>query len=175
MVQWLLALMVLLVPPGRQGAEPEVIALGRYHGIAEDLARVVETSPPLFSGPLARERTAALVLAQAFHESSFKRDVDEGRRRGDAGKAACLMQMHRAPQGWTADELVADRAKCFRAGLELMRRSLAVCRASRIELRLAAFTGGRCDRGQYESERTFVTAAWLLTQRPPQGVAHGAD
>jgi hypothetical protein len=153
MAHWILALIVLLVPPAMQRPEPEVIALGLD----------------------AREQTAALVVARAFFESAFRRDVDEGRVRGDGGRAACLMQMHFSPQGWTTDELVADRSKCFRAALELMRRSLRVCQSQQLELRLAAFTGGRCDRGTLESQRTFAKAEWLIAQRPPRGVARGID
>lgn len=176
MVKWILALVVLLVPPlqqEQQAREPDVIAQGRYASIAEDIASVVETSPPLFTGPDARERTAALVVARAFYESSFKRDVDEGRTRGDGGRAVCLMQMHFSPQGWTTDELVADRTKCIRSALELMRRSRATCRQNTPEQSLAVYTGGRCDRGMRESERTFAMADWLIAQRPIRGVSRG--
>jgi hypothetical protein len=47
-------------------------------------------------------------------------------------------------EGWTWQELVADREKCFRAGLRIARRSFSACRSLPIEHRLSAYATGSC-------------------------------
>jgi hypothetical protein len=132
----------------------------RYEDIARDLETVLEDPKAvLFSGPSGKEKTAALVLAVAFHESGFAPDVDLGPcrrdknpKRCDGGRATCMLQVHVLPdgktqEGWTPDELQADRTKCFRAGLRAMRASFKMCARSPLEDRLAAYASGSCDRG----------------------------
>src|SRR5690606_35608375 len=99
----------------------------------------------------------------------FARDVDlgpcwRGRAndswRCDFGRAHCLLQVHardgKTREGWTPAELVADREKCFRAGLHLVQSSFAACRANPAKLRLAAYASGRCTAGQAGSERLLA-------------------
>lgn len=171
---WLLAMMVSLSPPERAATTEafpgweETVAerRERFVAIASDLEAVVwdPETKPIFRGPNGRAKTAALIMAVAWHESGFARDVDlgpcwRGRRgdgtRCDSGRAACLMQIHAdrgtTPEGWTLADLFADRKKCFRAGLRLLRSSFGQCKANPWEHRLAAFASGRCDRGLAES------------------------
>ena len=101
-----------------------------------------------------RAKTALLLASIAGFESSYRADVDDGRKRGKAGDA-CIMQiivprgklLHLVgteyewshEEGWTTDDLIADRTKCVRAALHLVRESLKICR------NLSLYTIGRCD------------------------------
>jgi hypothetical protein len=68
----------------------------RYGLIANAAMRAVVKNKSMFGGSKGRIRTAALILAIAMFESSFRKDVDmnlgqEGR--GDGGRSWCLMQL----------------------------------------------------------------------------------
>lgn len=143
---WILAAMVNLSPPEKLAALPAFpgweetaeARTERYVSIANDMAAVVldPKESPLYAGPKARGRTAALLTAVAFMESGFAPDVDKGPCyrgkdgkgvRCDSGRSACVMQVmvgaERTREGWTREELFADRQKCFRTALHLMHRS----------------------------------------------------
>lgn len=113
----------------------------RYASIAADVASVAEDA-----------ESAALLLAVAYHESGFARDVDIGpcyrgpgwERRCDSGRAVCLTQLQ-LPRAERA-RAVADRRVCLTLGLAAARRSLATCRHLAPELRLAGLSGS-CSRG----------------------------
>jgi hypothetical protein len=173
---WLLALMTTFSPPERASrehafpgwAETPEQRVERYRGIASAVRDVVydPSERPVFGGPKGRAKTGALLLAIAWHESGYARDVDLGPcwrgrqndgQRCDFGRAHCLMQIHArdgaTEEGWTPDELKADRSKCFRAGLHLVQKSFAACKSNKMQHRLAAFASGRCSAGQSGSER----------------------
>lgn len=138
----------------------------RYHAWVDDLERVVfdaDTKLP-FTGPFARSQSAALIIGIAAHESGLAPDVDLGpckrdtpatKTRCDSGHAACTMQVQATfiqadgrrttREGWTLEELFADRTKCFRAGLAAARGSLGMCNSHGDEGRLAAYAAGSCD------------------------------
>ena len=138
--------------------ESEVDRLERIRGIASAIVLVSfdDSERPLVRGAFERARTAALVAAVAIRESDgFARDVDLGpcdrrgnSRRCDSGRSACLMQIHlgkaKTAEGWTQRELFADRAKCFRAGLHLMRSSWWACARGQ---ELNVYASGRCSFG----------------------------
>ncbi len=176
---WMLSLMVAFAPPeakarGEQFPGHEETAAeksARYESIASDLFEVVydPKETPLFRGAKGRARTAALVLAVAYHEGGFAHDVDvgpcyrgkDGRgSRCDHGTSACLMQLHvgtgKTIQGYSHDELFADRKKCFRAGLGLLRKSFAECRLLDAKHRLNAYASGVCNHGEEGSERLMA-------------------
>src|SRR4029078_3303873 len=77
----ILSIMIDLLHPRVQQRsyirEPLVDAQLRYESIAEDISWVAmdEKEPPLFKGPAAREATAVLLSAVAWHESGFRKDV----------------------------------------------------------------------------------------------------
>jgi hypothetical protein len=118
-------------------------AIARYESIASDAVEVVsdEHEQPIYSDDEnGREKTLAVLLAIARYESGgFRKDVDNGTTRGDGGHSYCIAQVnlrgghivvkddgsfeysHNA--GWTGDDLVKDRKKCFRAALAVLRAS----------------------------------------------------
>lgn len=197
---WLVATMAAFAPPERASVERGMPGWSetkaqreeRYGGIAEAIARVVSDpdEKPVFGGEKGRARTAALLAAIAWHESGFARDVDIGPcyrgrandgARCDHGRAACLMQIHVNPdgrtlEGWTKEELFADRTKCFRAGLHLLQKSFASCKANPPKHRLAAFASGRCSAGQSGSEKLLSLGERFSTRiKGPRIAARAAD
>lgn len=166
MSAWLLALMLVVAPPGRtpsrETAEAGAI---RYAAIAEAVAAVVAEEPPLFGGRLGRERTAALLVAIAVHESGLRLDVDNGTTRGE-GRDVCLLQI-RARSREEADEIAHDRRACLRLGLSFARRSMIACAASPLNERLGAYASGSCSRGLLESRAMMQSARRLFARHPP--------
>lgn len=148
------AAMMALAPPERMAALPQwagheetvVEKRSRYVAIAIDLEDAVLASEPLPG--MNRRRTAATLLGIAFMESGFARDADVGPcatdKRCDRGASACLMQIKvgggTTREGWTREELFADRTKCFRAGLAKARNSMRACDGE-----LTAYAVGHCD------------------------------
>jgi hypothetical protein len=135
MAAWLLALLLAAVPPGLVPArETEEAARERYASIAEDLAAVTTS-----------RTEASLLIAVAVHESGLRLDVDQGLTRG-GGRDVCLLQLRSPPAA-----ALTDRQACLRAGLRLVRASLAACRAAPERDRLAQYASGSCSAGLRES------------------------
>ena len=130
---------------------------------------------PIFSGAMARERTALLLASIASYESNFRADVVDGRTRGDKGRSVCMMQVrfpdrhHRIvltasgyrwsfDEGLSADDLAADPRACVRVAIRMARQSFAACRS------LAAYTRGKCGEDRAAAVREFRAtqglAAW---------------
>lgn len=127
-----------------------------YEQIAQDAARVAydPAEEPLFAGETGRAKSALLLLAIASLETSYDPDVDSGKVRGDSGDSWCLMQVHLPNNStvrlsgdsfayggagaWTGSDLVADRTRCFRIALRMVRASLRACH----DLRM--YVAGRC-------------------------------
>jgi hypothetical protein len=177
-IAWAVAFMIAVAPPGRPGSkEAPDDGAARYREIAAAAARVAydPEATPLFGGSMGRARTLALLLSVANYESGFLRHVDFGigsRARGDSGQSWCLMQIKvgtgRTAEGWTGRDLVADRERCFRAGLAIMRRSFQACRNNSPTEMLDAYTSGSCDRGQMESRRRVEGAMkWMAQHAAP--------
>lgn len=181
-VAWILSLIVSFAPPAKVASGPQFEGweetadekLVRYEAIATDLYETVFENPDnasLFSGGFkGKLRTTTLLLATAAHESAFSRDVDQGpcfRKNGykgrcDSGKAYCMMQVHvgpdgKTPEGWTGEELFADRKKCFTTALNGMRRSIRACRKvhKTPNLWLSAYASGDCERGGKGAEELW--------------------
>jgi hypothetical protein len=169
--------MKVIAPPERLVAAPQFSGWeetieakeARYLSIANDIAQVAydPDEQPAFAGRRGRQETAALLLAIAFKESGFAHDVDKGpcvqhkdRKTGyvrcDGGASACMMQIRigagTTKEGWTQRDLFADRTKCFRAGLSLVRRSMNACREHPVEYRLNAYASGVCSLGHSGSK-----------------------
>ncbi len=159
-------------------AEATGVRDARIRATAADAVRVVEAAAPLPG--LTTEGTLRLVLATAIVESSgLLPDVDTGKLRGDHGRSVCLMQINvgtgrvasRDPEvaTWRAADLLADRTKCFRAGLEAARWSMTTCGAAGLRGAdtLAAYVSGRCQPG-------FATARhrWYLAERMALASVH---
>lgn len=115
----------------------------RYESIAKDLADVVDSEPPVFSGATGKAETALVLLSIASYESGdFREDIDTIKGTGDHGKAHCIMQIEYPLR---AGETLNDRKDCFRIGLSRVRESMKACPKSKVEERLAVYARGKCD------------------------------
>lgn len=175
-VTWLVHLMMLWAPPEHrsktyipEAKETKEQATSRYVDIAQavvDVAYDTREAPILTmkDEQKARAHSALLMMSIALFESGLRRDVDLGigkQGRGDAGRSWCLMQIQlgdgKVPDsdpevaGWTGKDLVADRRKCFRTALRMIRRSFTACQKNDFPHRLAAYASGSCDKGHAES------------------------
>lgn len=152
--------------------------------------------PPLFKGDQGRAMTVAILESIAWHESgkALRKDVDLGigdRARGDHGNSVCLMQINvgksRTPrynvvkkrfeytgdpeselvQGYTADDLLSDRKKCFLTGLRFARQSFTSCGNLPLDQSLRLYASGKCDAGGEESKhRMNKGMKWFNAHRP---------
>lgn len=158
LILWLVSAMLRWTLPEAQ----HDAAKTRYAEIANDAVAVAfdPAEKPIFSGPLGRTKTAALLLSIASFESGFAKDVDEGTRRGDGGRSWCLMQVNLGSArirvedqetfaysfdgktGWSGKDLADDRKKCFRAALRIARVSYRACGD------LSVYTSGKCAKDE---------------------------
>lgn len=199
LVVWIITLMVGLRTPGMESYIPEAhetreSALERYGEIAEAIATVSEEDP-IYKGKYAAPRTAVLLVAIAFMESGFRKDIDLGLGRhrdgrtgeNDHGRSWCMMQVmlgkkqvrmadgtvdydstQRTSTGWTGRDLVNDRLKCFRAGRDVLRVSMGTCRSLPQAERLAAFASGNCESEHgRRASRSRMQLAWRLWDKRP--------
>lgn len=148
----------------------------RYKTLAQGIAEAVESSPSLFRGDNGAYRTAALIISVGFFESGFRKDVGDGRVRGDGGRSWCYMQINigKGPvymgpdemQNWYGTDLVQDPQKCFKTGLLTLRRSIGACRKYTEGDVLSAYTSGRCVHGEPKARQRW-NYAQVLAQRIP--------
>ncbi len=93
-----------------------VLAPERDHTLtAAAVTRVVLEEPPLFKNDESRLRTASLIVAIAFRESSFRNDAAS--RTNDH----CLMQINRRP------DLAKDVDACLHVAFTMLRESFRAC------------------------------------------------
>lgn len=175
---WILATVIQLTAGTntyRLRAETQEEMTARYTSIAEDLASVVTASDPLFPDDDNRVKTAALMLSIASHESGFVKFVDGGRNRGDKGHSWCLMQVnvgygtlwYGTPEmrKWTGVDLISDRKKCFKAGLEALRISITRCPAGPNGASLNMYATGKCEVPSEAAKKRW-DLAMSLARRP---------
>lgn len=86
----------------------------RHGALATAIAVVVSEEGPLFRSDPELTRTAALLVAVSFRESSF--DV---RAVGDHGRSVCAFQIHGG-----SPELLEDPVLCARTGYRMLKESL---------------------------------------------------
>lgn len=98
-----------------------LLASGRDHTeLGTAIATVVEAERPLFKNDSSRLRTAALVVAVAFRESTFVADAV-----GDEGRSFCAFQIHTSSGGSPA--LLKDVDACVQRGVSMLRTSMRIC------------------------------------------------
>lgn len=125
------------------------LAPGRDHSeSATAITRVLLEERPLFANDEDRLRTAALVVAIAFRESSFRNDAV-----GDHGRARCLFQLWNAPI-----EVLTDVELCTRIGLARMRESIAACGMSNA---LGIYAAGPNGCSSNAAKRISTDRLWL--------------
>lgn len=221
LIAWVLSVINFLSPPGRthytkEAQETLDEAKNRHALIAEAIVDVAfdESEAPLYGGRRGRHNTALTMVSVAFNESGFRRDVDLGLGRlgrGDYGRSWCMMQLNLGKKivekggkrvedsaeltsdGWSGVDLVADRRKCFKAGLHAMRRSFMSCQVGTAKAgtklmlhgkevvleedttvplpmydRLSQYATGKCTYGQHESRTRMNLAFSLMKRFPPK-------
>lgn len=140
LLPWILAAMTQLAP-GRDHRE-----------LAETIARVVEGERPLFQKDEDRRRTAALVVAVAFRESSFRNDVTS--KTDDH----CAMQINHRP------DLAKLPEECIRTGLSMLRESMRVCPSVPLGWYAEGPRGCTSPRARRISDDRMQIATWLVSK-----------
>jgi hypothetical protein len=175
---WLVGVMLAAVPPGKfkkpaVAVEAEDETHARYQALATSLAEVVldPEERSLFPGDDGRRQTAALMLALSYHESGWRRDVDLGidKKVRPGRQYWCVMQIgvdKKTAEGWTGPDLVADREKCFRAGLHRLQQTRGSCRAQGHDAWLRSYASGNCTRGGKSVDQRMGTFRRWLTIHP---------
>lgn len=131
------------------------LAPGRDHGeLGGAIARAVEANKPLFADDADRRRTASLLVAVAYRESTFVADAV-----GDKGKSFCAFQIHRSAGGTPA--LLGDTDACVLTGLNLLRTSMRVCPSAPIAWYASGPRGCKSTRAQRISRDRMNLAAYL--------------
>src|SRR4051794_4550899 len=134
------------------------LAPGRDHTeLGGAIARAVDSNKPLFTNDADHRRTAALLVAVAFRESTFIPDVI-----GDNGQSFCAFQIHRSSGGSPA--LLGDVDACVRSGLTLLRTSLHVCPTYPVAWYASGPLGCTNNRAQRISRDRMSLAAYLFGQ-----------
>ena len=127
------------------------LAPGRDHiDAGTAIARVVMSEPPLFKDDPDRLRTAALIVAIGFRESSLRNDVKS--KTDDH----CMMQINRRP------DLALDVEKCVRVAVSMLRESMRMC--PEYPIAFYASGPGACEnaRAQRISRDRMAIAARLV-------------
>lgn len=166
------AVKVTYLPQAKETVEERTT---RYEEIATDLAEVLDTEEKLlFAGSRRKAHSGALALSVYYMESGFRKDVDLGigKEARGGGMDTCLAQIRLGkdqltPEGWTWKDIVADRKKCFRASLRMMRRSLLACQKEPREHGLAAYAAGVCTllSGQQKSRARWSVYRHVIDKR----------
>lgn len=134
------------------------LAPGRDHNeLGGAIARAVDSNKPLFQNDADHRRTAALLVAVAFRESTFVPDVI-----GDNGESFCAFQIHRTAGGSPA--LLGNVDACVRSGLTLLRTSLRVCPTYPVAWYASGPLGCSNSRAQRISRDRMNLAAYLVGQ-----------
>lgn len=190
---WLVGLLSFLAPASKWAplhilpgwAETVQEREQRYTSIASDLYDVVYDPAEKPLPGTSREETARVLLAIAFHESTyFAKDVDVGPcyrgpgapgNRCDHGQSVCLMQIYVPPgesrDGYTRAQIEGDRKTCFRVGLHFAQWSYSRCTAP--GTRLNAYATGSCKHGSANTQMKLATAARLPRAPEPRDVLAG--
>ena len=150
----------------------------RYAQISEDMTDAIRTTKPLFFGKDAELQEAALLTSIAMFESGFRKDVDDGKVRGDSGGSWCLMQINiggghiptgigdAEVQSWTGKDLIKDRKKCFIAAIEYLRYSMKACNNYKGSDVISGYTIGTCATNEPKAKSRWSYAGSLVNKNP---------
>jgi hypothetical protein len=126
------------------------LAPGRDHTVlANAIARVVDSEQALFRDDEDRRRTASLVVAVAYRESSFRNDAKS------ATNDHCALQINKRP------DLAEDPERCVRTGLAMLRESMRICPAHPLAFYAAGPIGCGNPRAQRISRDRMAIAGYL--------------
>lgn len=136
-------------------AAAEFLAPGRDHSeIGGAIARRVDAETALFREDADKRRTASVLVAIAFRESSLRLDAI-----GDKGTSFCSFQIHRSSGGTRA--MLTDADLCVGRAFEILRTSVRVCREHPIAFYAEGPRGCSSPRAQRISRDRMVLAARL--------------
>ena len=144
----LVVAMMLALAPGRDHSE-----------LGGAIARAVESEPAIFKDDASKTKTAALLVAVAFRESSLTLGAV-----GDHGQSFCAFQIHRTSGGGPA--LLTDADACARKGMAMLRESARVCRAHPVAWYAEGPKGCDSPRAQRISRDRMAIAARLAKVQP---------
>lgn len=136
-VEFVLAGMLLLSPT--KDHRPNAVAI----------ATAIDAEQPLFKDDASKLKTAALVVAVAFRESSFDNSAKSPTH------DACMMQINRRP------DLADDPIECVRVGLAMLRESMRMCPAHPVAFYAEGPRGCESPRAQRISRDRLAVAHWL--------------
>lgn len=186
----------IYIPEAKESKEE---ALARYESIARDTATVVSEEEPLFRGPMGRAKTAMVIMSIMKHEGAFRKDVDTGvgkMARGDHGRSVCLMQVNvgtgrtfawntkknkpAAPAdpaeevapGLTAQEMLANRQNCIRAGYRVIKVSFGASGGLPATEWLRVYASGSREGGSRESRSRMGLALRYFGEHRPGFTDH---
>jgi hypothetical protein len=149
-------------------AASATLAPGRAHdAFAQAVVSATESEAPLFVDDADRKKTASLLVAVAFRESSLDLGALGDKRNGRA-TSFCAFQIHlphdgeRTRDGYTSDDLVSDPEKCVRAAMHMMRMSMRVCPAHPLAWYAEGPAGCGSRRGQAISRDRLAIAHRLV-------------
>jgi hypothetical protein len=133
-----------------------LLAPERDHAeLAGAIVRAVDAEAPLWKNDDDKRRTAAIVVAVAFRESSLRLGVT-----GDKGRSFCAMQIHQSSGGTAA--LLTDADACVRKGLAMLRASLRTCPAHPVAWYASGPIGCTDARAQRISSDRMALAARVV-------------
>jgi hypothetical protein len=143
----ILSAMTFLSPVKRDyHPEDPSMRAARFEQVAQDIAEVSldQDTQSIFKGQFGRVHTALFITSVAFNESGFRKDIDEGEKRGDHGHAYCLMQIHpnQPPFNFTP-EYLADRKNCINAGIKMIIAHR--CSTNDMRLLMHSYVSGQCE------------------------------
>lgn len=125
-----------------------------HERLADANAAYLADNPPLFDHDYDRRKSASLLVAIQYRESTLDNDAI-----GDNGHSFCAGQIHDSSGGSLS--LVIDPHACVSRMGEMIRISFRACRDLPATSRLALYARGRCDskEGQRISRDRFALAA----------------
>lgn len=164
--KWVLSLMLLLQPAA---VTPWA---STYEQTATAIAEAAQDSP-VFMGEKGASRTAALLVAVAWHESRFDQqalgDCTAGKPKTRTACASWgLFQMNKHNFVVPGEFALGDPAIASREALRMVRISFRVCRGRPLDEQLAWYAAGNrgCDRGLRESRNRMGLAKTIESKHP---------
>jgi hypothetical protein len=139
-----------------------LLSQGRDHSaFALGTAAAIYDADPIFKDDVDKRKTAALLVAVAFREGSFKTDAV-----GDSGKSFSTFQIHlpynsKTEEGWTGEEVKQSPEKAARTALRMLRESSKRCPQHPLAIYAEGPKGCSSERAQRISRDRMNMAKWL--------------
>lgn len=125
---------------------------GHHSLFVTTVAAVLDGSAPLFADDADKSKTASLLVAVAFRESSF--DIAARSKTGDS----CWFQIH------GRDDLAEKPEECTRVALTMLRESMRMCPDHPLAFYAEGPNGCTSARAQRISADRMALARWSLAK-----------